>query len=42
VLTYSNPLGVGSEPVIFGKGNKAPSGVKPKNAVYKSLLEKLF
>ena len=42
VSIYSNPLGVGSEPVIFGNGNKDPFGVKPKNAVYKSSFEKLF
>ena len=40
--TYSNPLGVGSDPVIFGNGNNPPSGVKPKNAVYRSSFEKLF
>ena len=27
---------------MFGNGNKPPSGVKPKNAVYKSSVEKLF
>ena len=41
-LTYSKPEGVGREPVIFGYGNRLPSGVNPKNAVYKSLFEKLF
>ena len=39
---YSYPDGVGKDPVMFGKGNKPPSGVKPKNAVYKSSFEKLF
>ena len=42
VLTYSNPEGVGKEPVMFGYGNNPPSGVNPKNAVNKSSLEKLF
>ena len=31
VSTYSNPLGVGKEPVISGNGNKLPEGVNPKN-----------
>ena len=39
---YSNPEGVGKDPVMFGNGNKPPWGVKPKNAVYRSLFEKLF
>ena len=42
VFTYSNPEGVGKLPVILGKGNELPDGVNPKNAVYKSLLLKLF
>ena len=42
VSTYSNPVGVGNEDVISGNGNNAPPGVIPKNAVYKSSLEKLF
>ena len=42
VSIYSYPLGVGSDPVIFGKGNRLPSGVNPRNAVNKSSFEKLF
>jgi len=42
VFTYSNPEGVGKLPVIFGKGNELPDGVKPKNAEYKSSLLKLL
>ena len=42
VSTYSNPDGVGSDPVMFGNGNIAPSGVRPKNDVNKSSLVKLF
>jgi hypothetical protein len=42
VSTYSNPVGVGKEPVISGNGNNEPLGVNPKNAVYNSSLEKLF
>ena len=39
---YSYPLGVGSDPVILGKGNKLPESVNPKNAEYKSVELKLF
>ena len=42
VSIYSNPEGVGNDPVICGNGNKDPSGVNPRNAVYKSWFEKLF
>ena len=42
VSMYSNPLGVGSDDVICGKGNKLPEGVRPKNAENKSSLLKLF
>ena len=42
VSTNSNPVGAGNDPVISGNGNKEPSGVIPKNAVYSSWLEKLF
>jgi len=42
VSTNSKPVGAGSDEVISGNGNNAPPGVSPKNAVYKSFLEKLF
>ena len=42
VSIYSNPVGVGSELVMLGKGNNPPSGVNPRNAVYRSSFEKLF
>ena len=42
VSTNSYPVGTGFDSVISGNGNKLPSGVIPKNAVYSSAFEKLF
>ena len=43
---YSNPVGVltipFTSPTMLGSGKVLPEGVKPKNAVYKSLVLKLF